>query len=151
MIQCLDSLKPEEISEASIVQLQSAENAKENLKRDFDEVVVNANELRDALEARGDTAEAVKEKLKFDRMEELTNVAQINRNLEIIVMSQKLKYFTSPTLISTVKEAVSRELTSFKENIAKVNEKNVEKIKKPKVVGQADLVSSEYVHENIST
>ena len=112
VIQCLDSLKPEEISEASIVQLQPAENAKEILKRDFDEVVVNANELRDALEARGDTAEAVKEKLKFDRMEELTNVASINKDLDMIVIAQKLNYSknvtSSPILSSTFKEADSK-------------------------------------------
>ena len=35
VIQCLNSLKPEEISEASIVQLQPAENAKEALKKGF--------------------------------------------------------------------------------------------------------------------
>ena len=112
VIQCLDSLKPEEISEASIVQLQPAENAKEILKRDFDEVVVNANELRDALEARGDTAEAVKEKLKFDRMEELTNVASINKDLDKIVIAQKLNssknVTSSPILSSTFKEADSK-------------------------------------------
>ena len=63
--QCLDNLNPDEVSEP-------AESAKKALNQNFDEISVNAAKLKKALEACGDTAEAVKEKVKFDRMEELT-------------------------------------------------------------------------------
>ena len=73
--QCLDNLNPDEVSEP-------AENAKKALDKDFDNLSVNAAELKKALVACGDTAEAVQEKVKFDRMEELKSVAKINKDLD---------------------------------------------------------------------
>ena len=103
VIQCLDNLNPDEISEASNVHLQPAESVKEALTKDLDEVIVNVADLNDALEARGDTPEAVQEKVKFDRMEELTSVTKINRDLDKIVIAQKLnssKNATSSPILS---------------------------------------------------
>ena len=83
MSQCLDNPNPDEVSEP-------AENAKKALNKDFDEISANAAELKKALVALGDTAEAVQEKVKFDRMEELKSVAMINKDLDKIVIAQKL-------------------------------------------------------------
>ena len=103
--QCLDNLNPDEVSEP-------AENAKKALDKDFDNLSVNAAELKKALVACGDTAEAVQEKVKFDRMEELKSVAKINKDLDKIVIAQKLNASkiaaSSPILSSTFKEAEIR-------------------------------------------
>ena len=47
--QCMNNLKPEEICEAAIVQVQPAESAKETLEKDFDDLRASASELKDAL------------------------------------------------------------------------------------------------------
>ena len=103
--QCLDNLNPDEVSEP-------AENAKKALDKDFDELSVNAAELKKALVACGDTAEAVQEKVKLNRMEELKSVAKINKDLDKIVIAQKLNASkiaaSSPILSSTFKEAEIR-------------------------------------------
>ena len=52
LIQCLNNLNPDDVSEASNIDLQPAEAAKESLKKDFDAMEANAAELRKALKAR---------------------------------------------------------------------------------------------------
>ena len=75
--QCLNNLKSDEICEAAIVQVQPAESTKDELKKYFDEVIVSANELKDALQARGDDADTIKKKVKFDHLEEMEKVGNI--------------------------------------------------------------------------
>ena len=68
VVQCLNILKSDEICEAAIVQVQPAENTKDELKKYFDEVIVTTNELKDALKACGDDEDTIKQKVKFDRL-----------------------------------------------------------------------------------
>ena len=73
LIQCLGNLNPDEISEESNIQSQLTEIAyKETLKKDFYAMDAKAAELRKALEARGDNDEALKEKMKFEWLDERT-------------------------------------------------------------------------------
>ena len=71
----LDNLNPDEVSEDIESQLTEIVY-KETLKKDFDAMDAMAAELRNALEARGDSDEAVKERMKFDRLEELSIVTR---------------------------------------------------------------------------
>ena len=119
----LDSLNPDEFyDEASIVHLQLAEIVyKETLKKDFKSMDAKASELRDALKARGDTDKAVKERMKFNRMEEHKNITQIIDFLQIILCTLKFNDFNWP---------IPKEYKAFKENIVNVKDKNVEKRRK---------------------
>ena len=67
IVKCLDNLTPDDIFESSLVQIQPADSAKESLSKDFKEVATSANELRSAMEARGDEATVIGQKIKFDR------------------------------------------------------------------------------------
>ena len=118
--QCLNNLKSDEICEAAIVQVQPAESTKEELKKYFDEVIANANELKDALQTRGDDADSIKEKVKFDRLEEIEKIGNINIDLDKIVNVQKLNSSknttSSPILSSTFKESETGSGTPIKLN-----------------------------------
>ena len=92
LIQCLGNLNPDEISEESNIQSQLTEIVYEEiLKKDFDAMDAKAAELRNALEARGDNDKAVKEIMKFERLEELTSVTQIRRFLRKILYPLKFR------------------------------------------------------------
>ena len=111
VVQCLHGLRDDEISEAANVQVQPAEKIKDELRKHYDEVVSISNELKDALKARGDNEDTIKQKVKFDRLEEMEKVGNINVDLEKIVNVQKLnssKNTTSPHILSsTFKESES--------------------------------------------
>ena len=111
VVQCLNGLSPDEICEAANVQMQPAEKTKDKLVKHYDEVVVASNELKDALKARGDEEDTIKHKVKFDRLEEMEKVENINVDLEKIVNVQKLnssRSMTSPHVLhSTFKETES--------------------------------------------
>ena len=113
VIQCLNDLKPDEAVEAAIVQVQPAESAKEALRKDFDDICATASELKDALKARGDDDTSINEKVKFNRLDEMENVGNINIDLDKIVNIQKLNSSrnmtssSSPILSSTIKEPES--------------------------------------------
>ena len=105
------NLKSDDICEAAIVQVQPAESTQDELKKYFNEVIVSANELKDALKALGDDEDTIKQKVKFDRLEEMEKVGNININLEKIVNVQKLNSSNNTTsshiLSSTFKESES--------------------------------------------
>ena len=104
IVQSLNSLNPEEICESAIVQMQPAEKTKDDLKKRYDEVVVSTSELKDALKARGDNEDTINQRIKFDRLEEMEKVENINVELEKIVTVQKLnssKNVTSPHILSS--------------------------------------------------
>ena len=71
LIQCLGNLNPDEISEESNIQSQLTEIAyKETVKKDFYAMDAKAAELRKALEARRDNDKALKEKMKFEWLDD---------------------------------------------------------------------------------
>ena len=111
VVQCLNGLNPEEVCEAANVQMQPAEETKDKLRKHYDEVVVASNELKDALKARGDNEDTITQKIKFDRLEEMEKVENINVDLVKIVNVQKLNSSknttTSHILSSTFKETES--------------------------------------------
>ena len=111
VVQCLNGLNSDEICEAVNVQVQPAEKSKDKLKKHYDEVVVTTNELKDALRVRGDDEDTIKQRVKFDRLEEMEKFGNINVDLEKIVTVQKLnssKNMTSPHILSsTFKETKS--------------------------------------------
>ena len=63
IVKCLDNLTPDDIFESSLVQIQPADSAKESLSKDFKEVATSGNELRSAMEARGDEATVIGQKI----------------------------------------------------------------------------------------
>ena len=60
VVQCLNGLSPDEICEAANVQMQPAEKTKDKLMKQYDEVVVTTNELKDALKSRVDDEDTIK-------------------------------------------------------------------------------------------
>ena len=110
IVKCLDNLTPDDIFESSLVQIQPADSAKESLSKDFKEVATSANELRSAMEARGDEATVIGQKIKFDRTEELNKVGKINIDLNKILEAKKINFeknksgFSNPVLSSTFRE-----------------------------------------------
>ena len=76
--------------------------------------------MKDALQARGDDADTIKKKVKFDRLEEMEKVGNINIDLDKIVNVQKLNSSknttSSPILSSTFKESESGSGTPIKLN-----------------------------------
>ena len=90
IIKCLQQLSSDEILDSSEVQLQPADSAKDSLSKDFDALANRATELISALEARGDEATAILDKVKFDYSEELKLVSKTKIDLNKIIAAQKI-------------------------------------------------------------
>ena len=72
--------------------MQPAENTKDKLKKYFDEVIVTTNELKDALKARGDDEDTIKQKVKFDRLEEMEKVGNIQCSHYGLLFLKRLEF-----------------------------------------------------------
>ena len=118
LIQCLGNLNPDEILEESNIQSQLTEIAyKEILKKDFDAMNAKAAELRNALEVRGDYDKAVKEKMKFEWLEERT-IRLFSRRI-LVALEFRDQY--------NIEWPAPREFATFNENIVNIKDNNVEK------------------------
>ena len=110
IVKCLENLSPDDIFESSLVQLQPADSAKESLSKEFANLTTSASELKSAMEARGDEATVIGQKLKFNRTEELKKVGMINIDLDKILEAKKINSeknksgFSNPVHSSTFRE-----------------------------------------------